>query len=108
VQQYSIRFIGHVIETRKPLAWPDTIECGVIFETDDIEDVRAYLEKTADKIKREQGIYTQINLPGQEKSMDEFGNGKFVPLHMFTHVSFSVRRLSGVMPNENDKGVFRQ
>lgn len=106
---YSIRFIGHVIETRKPTKdWPDMIEYQVVFRADEEKAVRDFLTLKGNEIKLYQGIFTQIDLPGQEKSDMEFGNGKFVPMHMFTHVSFSVRRLAGEMPDENDKGAFVQ
>jgi hypothetical protein len=42
------------------------------------------------------------------ESDPEFGNGKFVPMHMFSHLSFSVRRLTGEVQNPGDPGVVLQ
>jgi hypothetical protein len=97
-----------VIETRKPKGWPDTIEFAVVYRTDDAEDLRKFLQAKGNEIRLHQGVFATVDLPGQEKSDEEFGRGKFVPMHMFTHVSFSVRKLAGEMPDENDKGAFIQ
>lgn len=105
---YSVRFIGHVIETRKPQGWPATIENSVIFRADDKGQVFSYLNEVGKKIRIDQGIVANLDLPNQEKSDVGFGNGKFIPMHMLTHISFSVRLVSGEMPDETDQGVLRQ
>jgi hypothetical protein len=105
---YSVKFIGHV-KTQRPKGWPATIENTSVYRavgTDDKKELYEYLSAMGEKIKMEQGIYASLDLPGQEQSMDDFGNGKFVPMHMFTHVSFSVRRLSGMVPDIENEGVF--
>jgi hypothetical protein len=105
---YSIRFIGHVIEEYKPEGWPDTIENSSILRVDNMQQVMEYLGAIGTKIKKEEGLWSTTDLPGQQKSDAHFGRGVFVPMHMFTHVSFSARSLAGETPDENDRGVFVQ
>lgn len=66
---YSIRFIGHVIETRKPTKdWPDKIEYQVVFRADEEKAVRDFLTLKGNEIKLYQGIFTQIDLPGRKRA----------------------------------------
>jgi hypothetical protein len=106
---YSIRFIGHVREKERPPDWPATIENWSVLRIEgDMKDVMEYLGIMGTKIKREEGLWATTDLPGQQKSDIVFGRGVFVPMHMFSHVSFSARAMSGEMPDENDTTVFTQ
>jgi hypothetical protein len=103
--QYSVRFIGHVKEPRL-IGWPETVEFSAIYQASSMEEFEEWMNAMGTRLKIEQGITaTNCNLPGQEKSDVEFGNGKFVPNHMLTHISYSVRKLAGDMPTQKpEKG----
>lgn len=105
---YSIRFIGHVLESKRPSDWPMTVENSVVFRAEEQDQVLEYLTMMGKKIKLDQCLFCNIDLDGQEKSDKSFGNGKLIPLHMLSHVSFSVRALASPMPDDDAKGGFVQ
>jgi len=106
---YSIRFIGHVLETKRPSGWPTTVENSVVLRAEKQDDVFHYLTEIGLKIKRDQSLFCNMDFEyDEEKSDKTFGNGKMIPLHMLSHVSFIVRVLASPMPDENVKGGFVQ
>jgi len=105
---YSVRFIGHVDEDKRPNCFPETVELAVVYHTHNIEELKQFLNQVSEGIRRDGGLQCNVDLPGQLESDPEFGNGKFVPMHMFTHLSFSVRRLTGEVQNPGDPGVVLQ
>jgi hypothetical protein len=105
---YSVKFIGHVNPKRRPDGWPETIENQSVYRSESVLGVMEYLGAVGTKIKREEGLWSTTELPGHEKTDTVFGTGVFVPIHMFTHISFAVRSLVGEVPDVNDIGVFTQ
>ena len=97
---YSIRFTGHIIRERKPTPdWPDAVVHNVVFRANTTEDIFKYLNDFSANIKKEGGMFANVDLPDQEKSDPLFGNGKWITMYLISHISFSVRWLSSEMPN---------
>ena len=105
---YSVRFIGHVDEAKRPQDFPKTVELSFVYRPQDVDDLKTFLNNMAAVIRRDGGFQSTMDLPGQIESDAEFGNGKFVPMHMFTHISFSVRRLTSEVKTPGDRGVVVQ
>jgi len=102
---YLVRFFGHVMETRRPRGWPAVVEHHAVCRADNAEEASKYIANLARQIKIEQGMFSNFDLPGDTASDTEFGNGKFVPMHMLTHISFSVRRMDGEVRPQEEGGL---
>lgn len=113
---YSILFYGHL--RRGPLTegLPARIQTGGTFRPvpkeederhrDERTQVENFIDSMAINIARSAGMYTEFDMPDDEKSDKEWGRGKFVPRHMIRYVSYAVRKITGgKTPDINDPGV---
>lgn len=112
-------FNGHLLEGSRPKGWPTIVKDKFIYQAEDPDHLVEYLNKKAAEIKRDNGM-TIILEPKEVdpdcedrdgddlKSDERFGNGKFVPMHMISYISYTVRKLANIVPEIGSDGIVLQ
>lgn len=108
---YFVSFNGHLKEGSRPDGWPKIVQDKFVYRSENPAQLVEYLNEKARRIKQDGGMTVEVKEPYPDddlKSDDQFGNGKFIPLHMIAYISYTVRTTAAPMPDVGDEGVILQ
>lgn len=103
ILDYFVSFNGHFIESLRPTGWPAIVQEKMVFRADSPEILAAHMNQRAAQLKHTGGL--TVTVDDGVKPDPIFGGSKFVPLHMFAYIDFTVKQLASEMPNPTDEGV---
>jgi hypothetical protein len=107
---YLVRFLGHVIEIKRPDGFPQVVWFDKIFRVPNRVTLEGEINKEATTIiMRQRGmVVTKNQNPGHVQTGDDvsFENRIFVPMEMLAYVECEVTDITGETPNFEDGVAF--
>lgn len=111
-RDYMISFNGHLKEETRPEGWPKVVYDKAVFRVHHIEqELVDYMNAKVTGFQAQQGMtVSRENIPNVDDGLDlstekSFGNGLFIPMHMIAFMSYTVKRLQTLVPNNDSKEV---
>lgn len=107
MSDYRVRFIGGIVENKRPDGFPQEIFYDVfVRQTPEGDEVRTVTNNEAGTIAKYQGMTVLVDPNAmQEPSKKKYDVKIFVPLHMITHIRTETTMLVSDVPDVGDEGV---
>lgn len=106
---YLICFNGHLLESSRPEGWPKVVYDKTVFRVkENAAELADYMNGKVSDFQHRGGMTIgrgDIEIDNEIESDKEFGNGLFVPMHMIAFMSYTVKRLVGAVPPDDNKVV---
>lgn len=102
MSQYSISFIGHLVESKRPDGFPKTVSFTVVIEVNGNDALKQALMFWSDYIRKISGMFVPIdNSKFVETNTFVPDQEIFIPMHMFAFIETKTRRLAANVPDQN-------
>ena len=111
MSDYFVSFNGHIIENLRPDGWPKIVHEKFVYRANDVSVLANYLNTRASDLKNAGGLTVELDkelLTEDMKSDKGFSNTVYVPMHMISHISYTVREMTVKVPEEGDEGILLQ
>ena len=95
---YMITFFGHIDVAKRPIGFPDVVHELIVINTTNIDAIVKAANDASQRYIRDQGMSVGLkpHLPDEVGKLDL--DRVWVPMHMITHITLSVRTVEGEVP----------
>jgi hypothetical protein len=105
MSDYAVKFIGHIVENKRPDGFPREISSFGTYHAKDNRELAAVINEEVSQILRNGGIFVQLD-PTEIIDVKKLNaEGRiFVPMHMITYISTIISLMTS-MPKAVDTGI---